>query len=117
MPNTHPNIDRRRFRITRGKGFYFGFENGYGLSVQFGPGNYSQNYDADIGTEDVECGQRGSNTAEIAIIDCNGNLVDLPHGDSVDGYLGPEKVLTYLLAAHSGDPLKYLTDHPVRDAA
>jgi len=48
-----------KFRITDCKGFYFGFDNGWGVSVQFGPGNYADNYDMRIGNEDRDAGRRG----------------------------------------------------------
>ncbi len=36
------------FKITDGKGFHITFKNGWTISVQFGPGNYCDNYDMDI---------------------------------------------------------------------
>lgn len=36
------------FRITGRKGFQITFENGNTISVQFGPGNYCEHYDANI---------------------------------------------------------------------
>lgn len=33
------------FKSTRGKGFHMTFDNGCTISVQFGPGNYCDNYD------------------------------------------------------------------------
>ena len=37
------------FYITGKKGFHITFENGWTVSVQFGPGNYCDNYDCGIG--------------------------------------------------------------------
>ncbi len=54
------------FRITGGRGFHITFENGVSVSVQFGGGNYCDNYHAEIG-RDRERDQE-STTAEIAII-------------------------------------------------
>lgn len=34
-----------RIRITGGKGFGMSFDNGWAVSVQFGYGNYADNYD------------------------------------------------------------------------
>ena len=57
------------FRITGGKGFHLTFPNGVTVSVQFGPGNYCDNYDDDI-MEWVMAKGKGtveSMTAEVAI--------------------------------------------------
>ena len=32
------------FEVTTGKGFHVTFENGWTVSVQFGPGNFCDNY-------------------------------------------------------------------------
>jgi hypothetical protein len=80
------------FRITGGKGFHITFENGYSISVQFGPGNYSDNHDMAIGAQDLEAGRIGSTTAEIAIIGLDGQLEKRPGGDTVEGYVSPERV-------------------------
>jgi hypothetical protein len=51
------------FRITRQKGFHLTFNNGMTISVQFGVGNYSDNYDSVAEYNDpVE----PSRTAEVA---------------------------------------------------
>lgn len=36
------------FRITESKGFHMQFANGWTVSVQFGPGNYGDNYNNSI---------------------------------------------------------------------
>jgi hypothetical protein len=54
-------------KITDGKGFHITFANGYTVSVQFGPGNYCDNYDYHILTDSVRSGKRGSTTAECAV--------------------------------------------------
>ena len=63
------------FRITGKRGFHVGFENGYVVSVQFGPGNYADNYDMEIGREDEEAGKIGSTTAECAVWKPDGEMV------------------------------------------
>ena len=50
------------FNITQGKGFFIEFENGYGISVQFGWGNYCANketttFPKDFVAEQVRCGR------------------------------------------------------------
>ena len=55
------------FRITRKKGFHITFENGYTVSVQFGPANYCMHYDREIGRDEEACGGEGSIDAECAV--------------------------------------------------
>lgn len=61
------------FSITLGRGFHITFENGVTVSVQFGPGNYSDNYSREFSADaNREAGERGSSTAEVAIWDKDG---------------------------------------------
>lgn len=92
---------KKAFRISSGKGFQITAPNGYTLSVQFGPGNYGENYYADIGREESECGERGSNTAETAIIHPSKGLIPDPadtgeYANTVQGYQTVEQVLDRL---------------------
>jgi len=87
----------RGFRLTHRKGFHIGFENGWTISVQFGPSNYCQHhhlYGGEVDTEEI-CSKKGSHDAETAVIDPDGELVecDLHPGNTVQGYLSPEQVL------------------------
>lgn len=54
-------------RITEGKGFHLEFDNGYVISVQIGPGNYSDNYDAPYSSGNKIPTLLPSETAEIAV--------------------------------------------------
>lgn len=87
------------FRITSKKGFHITFPNRLTVSVQFGPGNYCDNYYMGIGSGDEEAGERGSTTAEVAVIDnSNGKLLAVPEfdGDTVGNRYTPEQVLALL---------------------
>jgi hypothetical protein len=88
------------FKITGGKGFHIRFENGYTVSVQFGPGNYCDHYDARIGYEEAKCGQEGSLLAECAVWGPESKRELIKHelfeGDTVGGYMSPSKVLELL---------------------
>lgn len=86
------------FKITKGKGFHIIFANGWGVSVQFGPGNYCENYDGDIGKDETASGEGGSWHAECAILDPKGGLFRHPSfdGDTVGGWKSPEDVLKLL---------------------
>ena len=86
------------FRITGEKGFHITFENGYTVSVQFGPGNYCDNYSRDIGREEEICGKDGSPNAECAVWAQDGKLIEYPgwNGDTVSNRSTPEEVLALL---------------------
>ena len=79
------------FAITRGKGFHIKFENGYTLSCQIGRGNYCQNYDEKITSDNRNI--KPSLTAELAIICPNGDLFSFEDGDTVKGYQTTEEFL------------------------
>lgn len=69
------------FRITDGKGFSIRFANGWAISVQFGWGNYCDNYGyprEDYLTANQRCGAHGSRTSECAVFDAAGEMVKLP---------------------------------------
>lgn len=85
------------FKITDGKGFRMQFENGWSVSVQFGHGNYCDNYDR-IFRNPGEAGEEGSNTAECAVFTPERNFSQPPgfDGDDVKGNCTPSEVLELL---------------------
>lgn len=72
------------FSITDGKGFSMKFANGWAISVQFGWGNYSDNYEERQRFDETRddhrrrCGAQGSTTAECAVFAPTGEMVKLP---------------------------------------
>ena len=86
------------FKITGGKGFHITFENGWTISVQFGPGNYCDNYGMSIGgKEDIEAGKGGSTTAECAIFNPDGEMIEHKGwGNIVSSRSTPAEVLKYM---------------------
>ena len=66
------------FRITGGKGFHITFDNGWTVSVQFGPGNYCDNYDEN---DHEKAGAQGSTTAECAVWGPDKKIVSAPDWD------------------------------------
>ncbi len=84
------------FKITGKTGFHVTFENGWTVSVQFGSGNYCDNYDRDIGRDDEACGKEGSSTAETAVCGPDGSMVDRGNGDTVQARQSPAEVLALL---------------------
>lgn len=89
--------DDSLFRITKSSGFQIKFKNGYTVSVQFGPGNYCENYDMDWDIP-MTATFLESKDAEVAIINKNGELmsIDAWGEDQVAGYYTPKMVLNLL---------------------
>ncbi len=83
-----------KFSITSGKGFHITFSNGWTVSVQFGHGNYCDNYDR-LNDEQVTLGKEGSSTAECAVWNLDGHLFAHPlfDGNTVGAYMEPAQVL------------------------
>ena len=87
------------FKITAGKGFHVTFANGYTVSVQWGPGNYCDNYnDSYLSGSGTESGKKGSSTAECAVWGPDGGFIkyDGWGGDTVSNRSTPEEVLELL---------------------
>lgn len=84
-------------------GFQITFENGWTVSVQFGPGTYSSNHDAVNDSDRWEMREKkwDAHTAEVAAWDKNGDWYDFD-GDNVAGYKTPEQVIAFLVMVASG---------------
>lgn len=101
-------MDKNKTRFSskpRNSGFHMIFENDWSISVQWGGGTYSSNHLADIQTYN-QSNIITSDTAEIAIIDPNGEMIqvtpvtvddsDLYDADTVLGYCSPDDVLDFM---------------------
>ena len=91
------------FKITGSKGFHITFENGYTVSVQFGGGNYCDNYDMPIGSEPNKVVLTSSD-AEVAVWkDGSRVLMAMPEfgGDTVGARYSPKQILDLLIWAES----------------
>lgn len=88
------------FQSTARKGFHMTFDNGWTVSVQWGPGNYCNN--RCVTSDYPDPGARAANhdwastTAEIAVIDPTGDFRPLRPEDDVVGWLKPELVARVL---------------------
>ena len=80
------------FIATQNKGFGITFQNGFGVSVQWGTGNYCEkkNLGADI-DEEMKTKRWESRTAEIAVFNDKG-IVPVGEHDDVIGWLTPDEV-------------------------
>ncbi len=81
------------FRITDNKGFQITLDNGYMVSVQFGPGNYGSNYN--LSMIDNMNKPMTALTAETALIDPEGHFVVYKE-DEVQGHQTVSDVLELL---------------------
>ena len=102
------------FRITDNKGFAIKFENGWSVSVQWGPGNYGSHYHSEFGAQQGKDFWE-SKTAEVALIHdrawaCPATGEIIPKSSDVEGYCTPERVADVIamaraLPAEFPDPL------------
>lgn len=81
------------FKICNQKGFHVTFANGWTVSVQFGRGNYCDNYDAVGSWGDPVPPSR---TAEIAAWPSGGDMIVIDDGDTVRGYVSPDELLAFM---------------------
>lgn len=90
------------FKITGNKGFHITFENGYTVSVQFGPWSYCDNYDMSWENDSLKRikGVKGieSSTAECAVWGTEGVMLEFDDwgGDTVSNHSTPAEVLELL---------------------
>lgn len=86
----------KKFNSTSNKGFNMTFANGITASVQWGAGNYRDNYFSKDFSFSKEA---SSNTAEVAAWNENDEWVTNKFCDTCDdvaGYLSPDEVLQFL---------------------
>lgn len=84
------------FRITGHKGFQMTFANGCTVSVQFGPGNYSDHHgNVDYYAPRNAVGVWESETAEVAAWDSQGRWHDFGN-DIALGYVSPDAVVDFI---------------------
>ena len=86
------------FNITNGVGFQITFDNGYTVSIQFGPDHYCDNY-SNIKYRTPTQKTPSCKDAELAIIDPDGDLVTqsiLGSEDNVITNCTPKQALKYM---------------------
>ena len=91
------------FVATRNKGFAMTFENGFGISVQWGTENYCEkkSFNTDIDPRKERIWE--STSAEIAVFNEEG-IVSISDDDQVIGWLSPDevaKVIEIVATAHT----------------
>jgi hypothetical protein len=98
------------FAITAHKGFQITFANGYTVSVQFGAGNYCDNYN-DGFYQAAKEHRYESSDAEVAVIRPDGEMAYLDDHSQVRGRQSPDEV-TALIASVCAGTFK---EHPAPD--
>ena len=96
-----------RFLATRNKGFRMGFENGFEISVQWGPGNYCERKDEDFDKPPKERFWESCN-AEIAVFNANNRkqenssvgMISLGR-DTVEGWVSADQVAKVIAIVQS----------------
>ena len=105
-----------RFLATRNKGFRMTFENGFAISVQWGPGNYCEKKDEDF---DKPMDERfwESCSAEIAVIDTNNNMQEnssvgmISLGrDTVEGWVSADQVAKVIAVVQSAKTINEIKE-------
>ena len=81
------------FKIRNDSGFHITFDNGWTVSVQFGGGNYCDNYNHDIMRRDPT---PPSANAEVAAWVKGGDWHRFDDGETVRGYMTPAEVLAFM---------------------
>lgn len=97
------------FKSTHNKGFGMSFQNGMTISVQYGYGNYCDNYKNEEAGYD-KTGIIESSDAEIAIWDKEGTWFNFGH-DTVKGNCSVDEVAQWIYLVKSAihlDHLKYM---------
>jgi len=80
------------FETTMNKGFMMQFENGFKISVQWGNSNYCTRKDSGEWNESMKQDHWESATAEIAVFDHGGQMVEINDSDTVAGWLTTDDV-------------------------
>ena len=89
------------FVATRNKGFAMTFENGFGISVQWGTENYCEKKSFNTDTDPMKHDRWESLSAEIAIYK-DKKFIDLGD-DQVIGWLSPDKVAKVIEGVSSAE--------------
>jgi hypothetical protein len=104
FPTAAPkNKEEPHLAICGGKGFQLFFRNGWGISVQFGPGNYCEHHWEYDFNAPQKAQRWTSEKAELALWDAHHNWVfEFFTGDQVLGYVKTDHIAEFITAAKEG---------------
>ena len=89
-----------RFLVTRNKGFRMTFENGFAISVQWGPENYCDRKNEEDFDKPMDERFWESRTAEIAVFNKEGEFIGIAD-NAVVGWLTTDKVAKCITVVQS----------------
>ena len=89
-----------RFLVTRNKGFRMTFENGFAISVQWGPENYCDRKNEEDFDKPMKERFWESKSAEIAVFNKEGEFIGIAD-DAVVGWLTTDKVAKCITVVQS----------------
>ena len=89
-----------RFLATRNKGFRMTFENGFAISVQWGPENYCDRKNEEDFDKPMKERFWESKSAEIAVFNKEGEFIGIAD-DTVVGWLTTDKVVKCITVVQS----------------
>ena len=97
-----------RFLVTRNKGFRMTFENGFAISVQWGPENYCDRKNEEDFDKPMKERFWESKSAEIAIFDTNNRIQENSSAgmislgrDTVEGWVSADQVAKVITIVQS----------------
>ena len=93
-----------KFTACRNKGFAMEFDNGYSISVQWGPENYCHTKDNGAYLQPQKQHRWDSASAEIAVYGSNGSMIPIGRGDTVEGWLSTDQVAKVISICSSATP-------------
>ena len=91
------------FVATRNKGFAMTFENGFGISVQWGTENYCEKKSFNTDTDPMENDRWESLSAEIAVFDKDRKIVPVGKSDDVIGWCSADEVAKIIEGVSSAE--------------
>ena len=89
-----------KFLVTRNKGFRMTFENGFAISVQWGPENYCDRKNEEDFDKPMKERFWESKSAEIAVFNKEGEFIGIAD-DAVVGWLTTDKVAKCITVVQS----------------
>ena len=96
------------FETTMNRGFMMKFDNGFKISVQFGPMNYCDKKGSGDWDEPAKQDHWEATSAEIAVFDGDSRFIDIREDDQIAGWLSTDtvaKVITIVSSAKTSNEI------------
>ena len=99
-----------KFIATRNKGFRMGFDNGFEISVQWGPENYCERKDHTDFDKPINERFWESCSAEIAIFDSKDDSMITLGEDTVEGWVSADQVAKVIAVVQSAKTINEIKE-------